>query len=217
MKTSFIYIFILSFLTLTNFAWAQQQDPKAKAILDKVNAKYKKMDAFKAKFLYNMSSPTAGVNETFEGEIVVKDDMFYLQLPEQHVITDGKTQWTYLKDSREVNVTEYDPSEEEITPNKIYNLYDKGFKFVFVEERKEEGQVYEIIDLVPDDREVNYYKIRLKIVKSSKSIKSWEIFEKNANRYLYNITYFATVKVGKTYFRYNAKKYPNDVEVVDLR
>jgi len=216
MKT-LIYILLFSILSISQGLWAQQQDPKAKTILDQVNAKYKKMDAFKAKFLYNMSSPTAGVNETFEGEIVVKDDMFYLQLPDQHVITDGKTQWTYLQDSKEVNVTEYDPAEEEITPNKIYSIYDKGFKFVFVEERTEQGQVYEIIDLVPEDREVNYYKIRLKIVKSSKSIKSWEIFEKNANRYLYNITYFATVKVGKGYFRYNAKKYPNDVEVVDLR
>lgn len=195
----------------------QAQDAKARQILDAVKQKYKTIDAFRAYFTYTMSSPTTGVNETVDGNIVVKEEKFHLKLPEQEIMTDGSTQWTYLKTDNEVNITDYEPDEDEITPNKIYDIYEQNYKYSYVEEKHENGKIYEIIDLKPKDKEAQYFKIRLRVVKDSNSIKSWEIFERNANRYLYTVTKFATVKVGDGYFKYNPSKYPNNPEVVDLR
>lgn len=86
-----------------------------------------------------------------------------------------------------------------------------------MEDKTENGITYEIVDLKPLDKNEKFFKIRLKIVKSSKSIKSWEIFEKNANRYLYLIDRFATVTVSDNYFKFNSAKYPNNPEIIDLR
>ena len=130
-----------------------------------------------------------------------KGERYHLILPEQEIITDGKTQWTYLKDSKEVNITDYEPDAGDITPNKIYSIYEKDYKYAFVEDVVESGKTYEIIDLTPKNLNSQFFKIRLKVVKDSKSIKSWEIFEKNNSRYLYTIRHFATVKVGDGYFK----------------
>jgi len=195
-----------------------QQDPKAKAILDAVNQKYKSMKAFRAYFVYNMLSPNSGVNESFEGNIVVKGSKFYLELPEQHVITDAKTQWTFMKDGNEINISEYAPDKDEITPDKIYGIYEDNYDYAYIEELNEGGRAYHIIDLKPKDKNAtSFFKIRLKIVKSSNSLKSWEIFEKNANRYTYNVNRFEEVKVPDSYFKYNSAKYPSSPEVIDLR
>jgi hypothetical protein len=204
------------FLLMFNFVLAQ--DKKAKAILDATKAYYQSMNAFKANFVYNLSSPTTGTNETVEGEITIKKEKFYLKLPAQHIITDAKTQWTYLKSSNEVNITDYSPDADEITPNKIYSLYETKYDYVYVEEKTEQGKTYHIIELKPKDFKTSKVtKVRLKIVKTTNAIKSWEVFERNQNRYLYNVTRFAKVRVEDNYFKYNRSNYPSKPQEVDLR
>lgn len=194
------------------------QDIKAKGILDAVKARYQKESAFKANFTSTASSPTAGTNETIDGEIIIKKEKFYLKLPAQHVITNGKTQWTYMKSANEVNISDYTPDDDEITPNKIYSLYETKYQYTYIEEKNEQGIAYHIIELKPKDfKNSKITKIRLKIVKSTNSIKSWEIFERNSNRYLYLITRFATVRVGNDYFKYSRSNYPSKPQEIDLR
>jgi outer membrane lipoprotein-sorting protein len=214
MKKIFLFsILLLNFFT-SSFA---QKDPKAKQVLDAVKQKYKALTAFKANFSVNASSPTAGTNENFNGEITVKSTKFYLKLPDQQIITDGTTQWTYVKDANEVNITDYEPEPDDITPNKIYEIYETDYDYSYVEEKVESGKKYHIIDLKPKKLNTQYFKLRLKITSDANSIKSWEIFEKNSNRYLYTITRFATVSVGDGYFKYNKNSFPNNHKVNDLR
>lgn len=215
MKKQFLFGLIFNLLWINNiFA----QDTKAKAILDATKKRYQAEAAFKANFTSTASSPTAGTNETIEGEITIKKEQFYLKLPQQHIITNGKTQWTYMKSSNEVNISDYTPDDDEITPNKIYSLYETKYEYVYVEEKNEQGVVYHIIDLKPTNFKTSKItKIRLKIVKSTNSIKSWEIFERNSNRYLYVITRFAKVRVGDDYFKYSRSNYPSKPQEIDLR
>lgn len=214
MKKIFIAITLILFSFQSIFA---QKDPKAKTVLDAVKKKYKSMAAFKANFSVTVSSPTAGTNETFNGDITLKDTKFYLKLPEQEVITDGTTQWTFVKDANEVNITDYEPDEEDVTPNKIYEIYETNYDYAYIEDKVEGGKKYIIIDLKPKKLDAQYFKIRLKIVAETNSIKSWEIFEKNSNRYLYTITKFATVTVGDGYFKYNPANFASKPKLIELR
>ncbi len=215
MNKQLVFGLIIHLLFITNiFA----QDKKAKTILDAVKKRYQDEVAFKANFSSTASSPTAGTNETIEGEITIKKEKFYLKLPQQHVITNGKTQWTYMKSSNEVNISDYTPDDDEITPNKIYSLYETKYEHAYVEEKNEQGTLYHIIELKPTTfKNSKITKIRLKIVKSTHSIKSWEIFERNSNRYLYTITRFAKVKVGDDYFKYSRSNYSTKPQEIDLR
>ncbi|MDX2195638.1 MAG: outer membrane lipoprotein carrier protein LolA [Cytophagales bacterium] len=209
-------VFIL-LISTTFVIHAQVQDPKAEAILDAVSAKYEVIKSYKADFSYELENPQAKVNEKFEGNIMVKGNKFTINMGNQVIINNGNTVWTYLKDENEVNVSDFNPDDEEITPSKIHSMYRNGYKYLWLEEEKGKTGTHDVIDLVPENKNKNYFKIRIWINKKEKSIARWKIFDKNGNRYLYQIKNFdPQAKIEESTFTFDKAKYPN-VEVVDLR
>ena len=208
--------FLIVFLAFTTIAFAQY-DPKALEVLDAMSKKYKGITAFEANISYTLSNDTEKINEEFKGKITVKGDRFKLVLPEQEVTNNGSVTWTYLPEAKEVNIDTYDPSSDDVNPSKIYDIYKKGFKYLYLEEKQEGGVLCEVIDLVPEKKDAQFFKIRMNISKKDKSIQSWTMFDKGGNRYKYTITKFnPNIKIEDSFFSFDIKKYPG-VEQVDLR
>ena len=152
-----------------------------------------------------------------KGKITVKGEKFRLALPEQEIINDGTTQWTYLPEAKEVNIDTYDPASDDVNPTKILDMYKKGFKYLYLSDKTEGGVVCEEVDLVPDKKDAQFFKIKMMIGKKDKSIQSWTMYDKSGNRYKYTITKFnPTVKMEDSFFTFDPKKYPG-VEIIDLR
>lgn len=194
-----------------------QYDPKAKEILDAMSDRYQEIGAFTSGFSYTMENPTQSINEEFDGEITVKGEKFRLKMGGQEIINDGKTVWTYFEEVNEVNIDNYDPGEGDLSPTQIYNAYQRGFKYLYVEDQTEGGQTYHVIDLIPEDNTNQFYKIRLFINKDDKTLKRWKIFDKNGTHYTYEITNFnPDAEVNNALFKFDTANY-NGVEVVDLR
>jgi len=213
MKMKFFTILALCSPLLT----LAQYDPQALAILDVMSKKYKALNTFEANLTTNLTNDSDGVKEEFKGKITVKGDKFRLVLEDQEVINNGTTVWNYLPAAKEVNIDTFDKNSDEINPSKIYEIYKKGFKYLFVEEKTEGGQLCDVIDLVPEKKDAQYFKIRMNIVKKDNSIQSWTMFDKSGNRYKYTITKFTpNVSVDDNFFTFDKKKYP-DVEIIDLR
>ncbi len=209
-----IFAFLGLFITLSASA---QYDPKALTILEAMSKKYKAIPAFEANIAYTLTNDVEKINEEFKGKITVKGDKFRLVLPEQEVINNGATIWTYLPEAKEVNIDNYDPTSEDVNPSKIYEIYKKNFKYLYIQDKTEAGVLCEEIDLVPEKKDAQYFKIKMFINKKDKSILSWTMFDKGGNKFKYSITKFnPTVKVEDTFFTFDPKKYPG-VEVIDLR
>ena len=209
------------FIALVSIAFIQstfaQYDPKALETLDAMSKKYKTIPAFEANFSWTLTNDVDNVNEEFNGKITVKGDKYRLALPEQEVINNGTTLWTYLPDANEVNIDNYDPNSEDVNPSKIFELYKKGFKYLYLKDETEAGVPCEVIDLVPEKKDAQYFKIRMNIAKKDKSVKSWTMFDKGGNKYKYTITKFnPEVKIEDSFFTYDPKQHPG-VEVIDLR
>ena len=206
------------FLLSLNFISYSQYDKKALAILEAMSAKYKSFTAFKANIVYSLVNESEGVNENFSGEITIKGDKFFLVMDEQTVITDGNTVWTYLSDVNEVNIDNYNPDNGDISPSMIYTAYQSGYKYLFLEEISTGSNVYEIVDLVPEDAKNNqYFKVRMEISKNDRTLKSWTMFDKSGNSYKYNITKFdPSLDPSDSFFVFDVTKY-KDIEVIDLR
>ncbi|CAN5410541.1 hypothetical protein BH23BAC1_BH23BAC1_33860 [soil metagenome] len=214
MKTFFSLLFI--FLTVIGSVSAQK-DAKALKILDEMSDKYKSIPAYKASFEYTLNNPNEGVNEDLTGEIVVKGEKFRLKLGGQEIINNGKTVWTYLPEANEVNIDNYDPNEGDMNPSTMYSAYRKGYKYVFLEERTEDGNVYNVVDLIPENRNNQFFKVRMKIDKKDKTLKSWEMFDSAGNVYMHRITSFdPDIDIANNYFEFDKSKYQG-VEVIDLR
>lgn len=213
MKNSLLAIALLFFVKLT-FA---QYDPKALETLDAMSKKYKSIPAFEANLSYTLTNEVEKVNEEFKGKITVKGDKYKLVLPEQEVISNGTTIWTYLPEAKEVNIDNFDPNSDEINPSKIYDTYKKGYKYLYLQDKTEGGVLCEEIDLVPEKKEAQYFKIKMFISKKDKALQSFTMFDKGGNRLKYTLTKFNDkANVPDSFFAFDPKKYPG-VEVIDLR
>jgi outer membrane lipoprotein-sorting protein len=205
---------ILMFLGTVSFA---QYDPKALETLEAMSKKYKAIPTFEASLTSSLTNEAEGVKDEFKGKITVKGEKFKLSLDEQEIYNNGTTVWTYLPAAKEVNIDNYEPGSEDINPTKIFDMYKKGFKYLHLGEKTENGVVLEEIDLVPEKKDAQYFKIKMFIVKKDKSIQNWTMFDRSGNKYKYTITKFTpNVKVDDTFFNFDVKKYPG-IEVIDLR
>ncbi|MBN8577141.1 MAG: outer membrane lipoprotein carrier protein LolA [Cyclobacteriaceae bacterium] len=210
-------VFLVLILISAGLAAHAQYDPKALEILEAMSKKYKSIASFEANLTSGLTNESEGVKEEFKGKITVKGDKFRLVLDDQEVINNGTTVWTYLPAAKEVNIDNFDPSSDDVNPTKIFDMYKKGFKYLYLADKTEGGILCEEVDLVPEKRDAQYFKIKMMISKKDKSIQSWTMFDRSGNRYKYTITKFTpNVKVEDAFFTFDVKKYPG-VEVIDLR
>lgn len=213
MKKTFLAVI---FLVLVKVTFAQY-DPKALEILEAMGEKYKSIPSYEKQFTWSLTNDVENVKEEFKGKLTVSGDKYRISLPEQEVINNGATVWTYLPEVKEVNIDNYDKSSGDINPLKIYEIYQKDFKYLYIQEKTEGGVVCEEVDLVPEKKDAQYFKIKLLIKKKDKVIQSLTMFDKGGNRYKYTITKFTpNATIADSYFTFDAKKYPG-VEVIDLR
>jgi outer membrane lipoprotein-sorting protein len=200
-------------------SYAQNVDAKAKAILADVSKKYRSYNVIKTDFTFTLENPQAKIKESQQGSLIAKSNAnkYKVTMTDQELYSDGKSQWTYLKDNKEVQITDVDNNADGINPAKIFTVYEQGYKYLFTGEKKVGAKTLQTIDLSPLDIKKTVFKIRLTIDKAAKQITNVVIFDKSGNKYTYAIKAFTpNVKVAETTFAFDAKKYPG-VEVVDLR
>jgi outer membrane lipoprotein-sorting protein len=209
---SFVFTVVAFSSTLLTTVKAQG-DKKSTAILDAMSTKYEKIKSFKAIFTY---TPEGG--KPLKGDATVKGTKFRLKMAGQEIFNDGKLMATYIKETNEVNLQDFDPSAGgDLDPTRIYSAYKKGFKYAFLQEKKEGAQTYEVVELTSTGKNSQVDKVQIQVNKADKSINSWKIFQKNGQKVTYKVEQFQPdVAVADTYFTFSAKQFPG-VEVVDLR
>lgn len=213
LKNSACLLAVMTILLLNPLASNAQGDKKSSDILNAMSSKYQKIKSFKALFTYI----TKG-EKPLKGEATVKGTKFRLKMAGQEIFNDGKLMATYIKETNEVNLQDFDPAAGgDLDPTKIYTAYKKGFKSAFVKERQEAGKSLEVVELTSTNKSSQVNKVQIEVNKADKSISSWKIFQKNGQEVTYKVDQFvADVNVADNFFAFNAKQYPG-VEVVDLR
>lgn len=200
--------FILTLLPIVLLA----QDQKAKSILDQLSEKTKSYTSIEAKFTNTFSSTVTDINESQSGTLFLKDNAYRLEMEAQTIICDGETNWIYLEDDEEVNITEIDDEENDLNPSKIFTMYENGYKYKFV---KEDSKNYHI-DLFPKESGP-FLKVELFIDKSKMQISSFTMIDKQGSHYKYIIESFLTnQEMSNDFFVFKIADYPN-VDVIDLR
>ena len=191
-------------------------DPKAKEVLDKVSTTFKNSPGIHAKFSQTTEAPGAKPSVK-TGEVFIKGDMYRIQFSDQIIYCDLKAVWTFLKEDNEVQINDYEPSSDDITPSSIFNIYQNDFFYLKQADETVGSVICHVVDLTPKDKTRPYYKVRLWVDKTTNIAKRVKIFDKNGYRYIYTITYTDNkIKLDDTYFRFNKADYPG-VRVEDLR
>lgn len=200
------------------FGFQSRQDPKAEFILQAVSKKHKKLAGFRAEFTHESESNSGQTLGSSKGKIMVSGNKYRLTTESQILICDGKNVWAINPKAREVTLSDYEPDPDDITPDRIYSFYQKGFKYVFMGEVKNKGRIWQTIDIEPENLQKEISKIRLFVDKASLNITKWIVFERGSNnREVFLIDKFEPLpKVEKTEFSFSKKQYPN-LKLVDLR
>lgn len=206
------------FLLMSVFSFAQQRDPKAKAILDQVSAKFKTYQTVTANFGYQIANAAGKVLSTKSGNVQMKGDKYVINLGNNKIISDGTTIWNYDPSSKEVTVSSATASEGTITPQKLFtDFYNKDFMYVMDKDGKVAGKDVNKIIMQPIDKNKPFARVYVAVDKATKNIISTTVVEKSGNRYVYNVSNFKTnAAIADANFTFDKTKYPG-VEVVDLR
>jgi len=215
-KKIFYVICCLSFFGMPVFA---QKDAKAKQALDTAYEKYVAMKGINAYFTLNITDVKAKLTESFDGNIIMQANKFYLSIPDADTWFDGKTQWVWLKGPDEVNITE--PSDKEasmVNPAVLFSIYKSGSNY------KYKGEKYDIknrpvheIEIIPAKKTGDIKKIVVQINKTDYMPVTFHVFYKGD---LENIVYINKYTTGTAYpdntFVFNKKEHP-ETEIIDLR
>jgi outer membrane lipoprotein-sorting protein len=207
---------ILLITSIVGLSVNAQQDEKAKGILDKLSAKTKAYKTIQAEFQFTLSNKSEGTNESQTGKIEIKGDKYFLSIKGQDVISDGKSITTILKDASEVQINSMPDESDEgyISPNKIFSLYETGFKYKYVKE--EAGN--DIINLYPNNAEEKaFHRIALYINKAKAEITKVIVYGKDGTNTTYTIKVFTpNATIADSKFTFDKAKHPK-FEVIDLR
>ncbi len=211
-------VVIMAFFAILATNVTAQNDKRAAGILDEMSKKFSSMKSLSASFTYSVEGAQKKITETYKGDVTVKGLKFRLKMAGQEIFANGKEMFTYVKEANEVNVTDFDPnSKTNFDLTKIYTIYKKGYKYVFVEEVKEGSNFYEVVELSPENAKNDIAKVQIRVDKKDKSVKSWKIWHKNGKKELFKVDKFTPNPLADdSIFTFDKKKYPG-VEVVDLR
>ena len=180
-----ILITVFLFSQLISFG----QNEKAEKILNDLSENTKSYSYMDVDFDFIFINTSQDINESQKGNIKINQNKFRLDLNQQLIISDDSIQWIYLKESNELQIMEYDSQDNMISPNKLFTIYENGYKSQYIE-LKENNH---IIDLFPI--ESNEFKnIQLHIDQDKIQLKKIILFDKNGGSFSYSITKFITDK-----------------------
>jgi outer membrane lipoprotein-sorting protein len=177
----------------------------AKSVLDKAAANITVKSGVQVKF-----KMTGSMGNT-SGTIAIKGRKFHATTPQAIVWFDGKTQWTYMKNNDEVNVTTPTESQlQAINPYNFINLYKNGYDATL----NSSGKDY-VVHLTASTKDKKIRELFITINKSSNTPTQVKLLQ-GTKWTIFDISDLKKQSVPDSQFRFNAKDFPQ-AEIIDLR
>lgn len=226
MKKLFSFLAVVSMVVA---GFAQQQgsavaDPEAGAMLEKATSRFKSFKSVDVDFTLTTIRPKLKPDEpdskytsNDNGKLYMKGNKFKITMNGVDIYCDGKTIWSYNPKTKEIQVNDYEESQETFSPTKIFSVYKEGYSYQIKEKKTFGGKNVTVIELAPQNRKVSYFKIDVALDDATNDVIESKIYEKSGVRYIYKINKLnSAANLSDEFFVCDAKKYPG-AKVVDLR
>ena len=220
LKRTYCWACVLMAVLLASMS-LNAQDVKAEGILNTVSEKAKGYDSVEADFISVMEDKQADLRVEQKGNILVKGEMFKLDLDDNFLlISDGTTLWSYSKESNETMVDNIEDvmDEEGIKPSELFNVWEKDFKKYYESEANVGSTPCHVIKLIPTEpKEKAFHTIKVYIDIAKNEVAQALIFGKEGNNTTYTInTFKSNVATTDGSFKFDKTKYPG-VDIIDNR
>lgn len=198
-KLSIVFIALLAAIGIY-----AQNAAQARKILDKTAAVIGRKGGASANF------SISGKYGASSGTISIKGNKFNARTPQAIIWYDGKTQWTYMKNSQEVNIsTPTEAQQQSMNPYKFINIYKNGFKLGM----KNVSGGWQIHLYATNQKRT----IKEMYITISKNYLPQTIKMRQSNGWsTIKVSNFKAKNLSDATFKFNAKDYPH-AEIIDLR
>lgn len=207
-------IYLLTFILFSFQFIAAQSNVQAEKIITKILTDAK-TNAIKTGFNLKITDKNDPQPQVTSGVFTLKGNKFLLEMDEMKVWFDGKTQWAYVADSKEVSVTE--PSEKELSETNPMAILS-GYKTrCYIRFSKTKTTANHCIEMIPKVKNIDLLKIDVQVNKTNGNLVSIKLTNKNGSASLLTLSnYQKAVSAPDNIFSFNPAKYKG-VVVNDLR
>jgi len=215
---NFLPLLFHSLLVLMPLSLVYGQDSDLEKKVHGVIDRYQNAPALELNFEFELTFPEQDP-EVFKGKFYKIGDQYLVDLKDYTLISDGKVQYTIQEQNKEIQITELEEDSMELSsPSGILKYLSKNeFKYFDKSELKQSGKPLRIIEMIPEDRESDYFKIRFSFEEAENQLKYIEIFARDGTRVQLSVekTLFSG-KFSPRSIAWDAEKY-KDYYIEDLR
>lgn len=187
-------------------AVGQNQDPKA--ILDKMSSVYKAMPGFEIGFVQKILNESEVVAR-LTGEASVSKEKFRIKFQDQHIYCNGTVLWTYLVESQELTISNFEPEEAVINPSNVYDINKQGFSFKYKRQDSINGELVHVIELISTDKESDFTNVIMYIGQKDSYLKAWDLIDYDGAKTAFEVSKFTPNKTfPQGFFEFDEEKNP---------
>ncbi|WP_420385858.1 LolA family protein [Roseivirga sp.] len=203
MKRIFI---VMCWMVISLMAVGQEEDPKA--ILDKMSSVYKAMPGYEIGFIQKVMSE-AEVVDRLTGEASVSKSMFLIKFQDQHIYCNGTVLWTYLVESQELTISNFEPEEAVINPSNVYDIYKEGFTYAYKRQDNINGEMVHVVELTSTDSDSDFTNVIMYIGQKDSFLKAWDLIDYAGVKTAFEVSAFKpSVTFPEGYFEFDEEKNP---------
>ncbi|MDF2449333.1 MAG: outer rane lipoprotein carrier protein LolA [Bacteroidota bacterium] len=215
-----ITFLIAAFALIFSSVFAQDQDPKAKTILDDLSKVTKAYKTITSEYIFTILNKDKKQTEKQTGKVFVKGSKFKLEIPGNTIVCDGKTIWAHNKDANEVTIKNFDANnEDQLNPSKIFTMYENGFKYKYEKEEKVGTANCHVIILYPSVKpeKKKFHTVKIFVDKTKKQVARLMMMMKDGTTQTYDIkTFKPNAEIADNMFVFDVKPFKAD-QITDER
>ena len=200
--------FLMSMMLIVGgYAFAKAQS--AQSLLKEVDSKVKSYKNIAIDFKYALVNDATGVNQETKGNVVLKGDLYSLNLLGTKRIFDGSNVYTIVPEDEEVTISAIsDQDENEITPSKMLSFFNDGYTQKMDITQKVNGRTIQYVKLTPMDSNSEVKHTLLGIDTTTKHIYRLIILQKNDSKITITVNSFkANQPIAANAFVFDESKY----------
>ena len=205
-KVSMRFLMSMVFI-VAGYAFAKAQS--AQSLLKEVDSKVKSYKNIAIDFKYALVNDATGVNQETKGNVVLKGDLYALNLLGTKQIFDGSSIYTIVPEDEEVTISAVsDQDEDAITPSKMLSFFNDGYTQKMDITQKVNGRTIQYVKLTPIDSNSEVKHTLLGVDTTTKHIYRLIIIQKNDTKITITVNSFkANQPIAANAFVFDESKY----------
>lgn len=199
-------LIVMCWMAISLMAVGQEKDPKV--ILDKMSAVYKAMPGYEIGFVQKILSESEVVDR-LTGQASVSKDKFLIKFQDQHIYCNGTVLWTYLVESQELTISNFEPEEAVINPSNVYDIYKKGFTYQYKRQDNIKGELVHVVELTSTDEDSDFTNVIMYIGQKDSYLKAWDLVDYAGAKTAFEVSAFKpNMSFPQGFFEFDEEKNP---------